>query len=180
MGGFKAPRCVWQGERDHCCRPQPVKASHVFYRRQDEMRGGEAMMSLTPCEPNSSSGPTPGFSPGFSPDSRSHSITLVQEELLIVSMRPSFMVLLHLTLSRSPLPVPSRRGLFDGLFILASGCKQPEKRRSLDRDGAVLRVKTSGMKAGCAHTDACEMPLVFLGSVQLRPWWASSATRKPA
>jgi hypothetical protein len=71
------------------------------------------MMSLTPCEPNSSSGPTPGFSPGFSPDSRSHSITLVQEELLIVSMRPSFMVLLHLTLSRSPLPVPSRRGLFD-------------------------------------------------------------------
>ena len=28
-----------------------------------------------------------------------------------------------------------------------------------------MRVKTSGMKAGCAHTDACEMPLVFLGSV---------------
>jgi hypothetical protein len=71
------------------------------------------MMSLTPCEPNGSSGPIPGFTPSFSPDSRTHSITLVQEELLIVSMRPSFMVLLHLTLSLSPLIVLFRRGLFD-------------------------------------------------------------------
>ncbi len=66
------------------------------------------------------------------------------------------------------------------LFVLASEGKQLEKRRSLDRDGAVLRVKTSGMMAGCEHTDACEMPIVFLGSVQLRLWWASSATREPA
>jgi len=42
-----------------------------------------------------------------------------------------------------------------------------------------LMVKTSGMIAGCEHTDACEMPIASLGSVQLRPWGASSATRKP-
>ena len=42
---------------------------------------------------------------------QSHSITLVQEELLIVSMRIWFMVSLHLTLSLSPLIALLRRGL---------------------------------------------------------------------
>ena len=40
---------------------------------------------------------------------QSHSIALVQEELLIISMRTSYMVSLHLTLSLSPLIALLRR-----------------------------------------------------------------------
>jgi hypothetical protein len=59
---------------------------------------------------------TPGFTPGSLPvllpipgPTQSHSITLVQTDLLIVSTRTSFMVSLHLTLSLSPLIALLRR-----------------------------------------------------------------------
>jgi hypothetical protein len=77
-------------------------------------------MNLVPCEPIGSRCSTPGFTPGSLPvllpipgRTQSHSITLVQEELRIVSMRRSFMVSLRLTLSLSPLIALLRRGLFD-------------------------------------------------------------------
>jgi len=59
---------------------------------------------------------TPGFTPGSLPvllpipdPPQSHSIALVQTDLLIVSMRTSLMVSLHLTLSLSPLIALLRR-----------------------------------------------------------------------
>jgi hypothetical protein len=74
-------------------------------------------MSLVLCEPTCSSFSTPGFTPGSLPvllpipdPTQSHSIALVQGELLIVSMRISFTVSLHLTLSLSPLIALLRRG----------------------------------------------------------------------
>ena len=39
-------------------------------------------------------------------------------------------------------------------------------------DGVVVRVKTSGMMAGCEHHDACARLIASLGSAPLRPWWA--------
>jgi hypothetical protein len=74
-------------------------------------------MSLVPCEPTGSSFTTPGFTPGSLPvllpipgPTQSHSITLIQTDSLIVSMRTSFMVSLHHTLSLSPLIALLRRG----------------------------------------------------------------------
>ena len=82
-------------------------------------------MSPVPCEPTGSSFSTPGFTPGSLPvllpipdPTQSHSITLVQEEMPIVSMRTSLMISLHLTLSLSPLIALLRRRqrrLFKGL-----------------------------------------------------------------
>jgi hypothetical protein len=73
-------------------------------------------MTLVPCDITGSSFSTPGFTPGSLPvllpipgPPQSHSITLVQKELLIISMRTSFMVSLHLTLSLSPLIALLRR-----------------------------------------------------------------------
>ena len=73
-------------------------------------------MGLAPCEPTSSSFSTPGSLPVLLPipgPSQFHSIALIQTDLLIVSMRTSFMVSLHLTLSLSPLIALFRRGPFD-------------------------------------------------------------------
>ena len=68
------------------------------------------MMGLVPCKPTGPSFSTPGFSPGSLPvllpipdPTQSHSITIVQPDLLIVSMRTSFRISLHLTL-----PLPDR------------------------------------------------------------------------
>ena len=65
-------------------------------------------MSLVPCEPTDSRFSTPGFTPGSLPillpipgSTPSHSVTLVQEELRIVSTQTSFTVSLHCTLSLS-------------------------------------------------------------------------------
>ena len=69
-------------------------------------------MSLDPREPTGSSVSTPGSLPIPGP-TQSHSITLVQTDLLIVSTRTSFTVSLHLTLSLSPLIALFRRGPFD-------------------------------------------------------------------
>ena len=75
------------------------------------------MVNLILCEPTGSSFSTPGFTPGSLPallpipgPTQSHSIALVQDKLLIISMRISFMVSLHLTLSLSPLITLLRRG----------------------------------------------------------------------
>jgi hypothetical protein len=75
-------------------------------------------MSLVPCKPTGSRCSTPGFTPGSLPIllpipdlTPSDSVTLVQEELLIVSTRTSFAVSLHLTLSLSPLIALFRRSL---------------------------------------------------------------------
>ncbi len=82
-------------------------------------------MSLVPCEPTGSSFSTPGFTPGSLPvllpipgPPQSHSITLVQTDLLIVSIRSSLMVSLHHTLSLSPLIALLRRGPSDETDIL--------------------------------------------------------------
>ena len=55
----------------------------------------------------------------FTPDSRPHLITLVQVELLIVSLRASLTVPLHLTLSLSPRIGLFKQGLFDERGVVA-------------------------------------------------------------
>jgi len=77
-------------------------------------------MSLVPCKPKVRVFATPGFTPGSLPvllpipdPIQSHSIALVQRDLLIVSMQTSLMVSLHLTLSLSPLIALLRWGLSD-------------------------------------------------------------------
>jgi hypothetical protein len=76
------------------CHIPSTKPSQGLIDVQDEVRGGESMMSLVLCEPTGSSFSTPGFTPGSLPvlltipgPPQSHSITLVQEELLIVSTK---------------------------------------------------------------------------------------------
>ena len=86
-------------------------------------------MSLVPCEPTGSRCSTPGFTPGSLPvllpipgPPQSHSIALVQTDLLIVSTRTSFTVSLHLTLSLFPLIALLRRGpsrLLNRLLVTA-------------------------------------------------------------
>ena len=74
-------------------------------------------MNSAPCDPQGSSFSTPGFTPGSLPvllpipdPTQSHSITLVQTGFLIISMRTSLMVSLHLTLALFPLIALLRRG----------------------------------------------------------------------
>ena len=81
---------------------------------------GESVVNTDPCEITGSNFSTPGFIPGSLPvllpipdPTQSHSVALIQAILLIFSMRISFMVSLHLTLSQSPLIALLRRGLFD-------------------------------------------------------------------
>ena len=76
-------------------------------------------MSIVPSGPTGSSFSTPGFTPGslqvFLPipdPTQSHSIALLQDELLIISMRTSYTISLHLTLSLFPLIALLRRGPF--------------------------------------------------------------------
>ena len=73
-------------------------------------------MSLVLCKSTGSSFSTPGFTPGSLPvllpipgPTQSHSVALVQTDLLIVSMRTSLAISLHLTLSLSPLIALLRR-----------------------------------------------------------------------
>jgi len=78
---------------------------------------------------------TPGFTPGSLPvllpipgRTHSHSIALVQTDLLIVSMRTSFTVALHLTRSLSPLIALLRRRpsrLLKRLLVCASPWHTP-------------------------------------------------------
>jgi len=82
--------------------------------RDDERGVGDESCSV---RAQGSSFSTPGFTPGSLPvllpipdPTQSHSVALVQANLLIVSMRISFMVALHLTLSLSPLIALLRRG----------------------------------------------------------------------
>jgi hypothetical protein len=72
-------------------------------------------MSFVPCDLSGLNCSTPGFTPGslsvllpIPGPPQSHSIALVQTDLLIVSMRTSFTISLHLTLS--PLIALLRRG----------------------------------------------------------------------
>ena len=49
-GGVKALRRVWDGESDHRLSPLSTKPSQGLIDVQDEMMGGESVMSLVPCE----------------------------------------------------------------------------------------------------------------------------------
>jgi hypothetical protein len=81
---------------------------------RDDVRGvGDESCSI---RSQGSSFSSPGFTPGWLPvllpipgPTQSHSIALVQGELLMVSMRTSLMVSLHLTLSLAPLIALLRR-----------------------------------------------------------------------
>lgn len=85
-------------------------------------------MNLGPCEPTGSSVSTPGLLPILGPP-QSHSITLIQEELLVVSRRTSLTVSRQLTLSLSPLIAILRRGLFDEGDSLRNGRMSSTRQR---------------------------------------------------
>jgi hypothetical protein len=107
--GVKALRRVWDGESDQNCLPSlSKKASQVFIDNQDEMMGGESVMSLVPCEPTGSSFSTPGFTPGFTPDSRSNSIALHRTCSDRFTHRFNANVVHDLTPSHS-IPIPTDR-----------------------------------------------------------------------
>jgi len=97
--------------------PLSIKPSQDLIDVQDEIMGGELVISPVPCDPRIRVFSTPGFTPGSLPvllpitgTTQSHSVVLIQTNLLIVSIRISFMVPLHLTLSLSPPIALLRRG----------------------------------------------------------------------
>ena len=82
--GVKARRCVWDGESDHWLSPLSTKPSQNLIDVQDEIMGGESVMSFVPCDLTGLSCSTPGFTPGSLPvllpipgPPQSHSITLL-------------------------------------------------------------------------------------------------------